>query len=580
MKRWHMLDIPEIFESLQTGENGLSSEEAQKRLQKYGKNALAEDKKITLLQRFLEQFKDVMVIVLLVAAIISGVLGELADSLIILAIVIINAIIGVVQENKAEKALEALKSMSKPYARVYRDGEVKSIRREEIVPGDLVELEAGDYIPADIRLIQSSSLKIQESALTGESVAVEKKTDKIDDEEIPLGDRSNMAYTSGIITYGRGSGIVVSAGMDTEVGKIAEYINEGDIGMETPLKKRLNATGKVLSIAVLCAAVVIFITGMVQGRNPIDMFMTAVSLAVAAIPEGLPAIVTVVLALGVQRMSARKAIIRKLPAVETLGSTQVICSDKTGTLTLNEMTVKKTYLPGGDKDASSMDMLLKIMVLCNDTKTSGGNDDQETLGDPTETALIRFAAEKGLYKKELEQQHMREHEAPFDSERKLMTTVNDFDGESKALVKGAYDVLIEKCTHIYEDGEIRKILEEDIKAAEAASSGMSEDALRVLSYAFRNLDEPDDNMDVEELERDLVFVGLTGMIDPPREEVKEAMVVCRKAGMRPVMITGDHGNTAYAIAVQLGMVKSRDEVITGRELDLLSDGELKERIVD
>ncbi|MBN2558766.1 MAG: cation-translocating P-type ATPase [Clostridia bacterium] len=585
MNKWHTLEIDEIYKSLETGENGLSSDEAANRLVRHGKNELKEAKRTTLIGRFLMQFKDVMVLVLLAAAIISGILGEIADSVIILAIVVINAAIGVFQESKAEKALEALKNLSKPFAKVVRDGIAISIRREDIVPGDLVELEAGDYVPADLRLIHCASLKIQESALTGESAAVEKSIAALSDEGLPLGDRVNMAYSSSIIAYGRGSGIVVSAGMDTEVGKIAEYIAEGDIGTETPLKKRLNATGKILSIAVIGAATLIFITGMIQGRNPFDMFMTSVSLAVAAIPEGLPAIVTVVLAIGVQKMSSRNAIVRKLPAVETLGSTQVICSDKTGTLTLNRMSVEKLYIPGSSvrkypekANSLSVEMLMNIMVLCNDSRMSLGNEGIRTTGDPTETALVQYAFNHGFNKIAMERTNSREYEIPFDSNRKLMTTINRFDNGFKALVKGAPDMLIERCSMILVDGKVRRITSEDIKAVENSNASMSEGALRVLAYAYKDIDEITEDPDKNDIERNLVFTGLTGMIDPPRAEAKEAIKVCRKAGMRPVMITGDHRNTAFAIARQLGMASKDSEVITGRELDKLTDGQLARQI--
>jgi len=583
MNIWHTMDPEEIYSSLETGENGLSGEEADKRLMEHGKNMLEEQKRKSLLVRFLLQFKDVMVLVLLVAAIIAGLFNELTDSIIILAIVIINAVIGVFQENKAEKALEALMGMSKPYANVVRDGVVVSTKRENIVPGDLVELEAGDYVPADLRLIHCASLKVQESALTGESVAVEKSISTLKDEGLPLGDRINMVYSSSIVTYGRGSGIVVSAGMDTEVGKIAEYISDKDIGTETPLKQRLNATGKILSIAVLAAALVIFLIGMIQGRNPIDMFMTSVSLAVAAIPEGLPAIVTVVLAIGVQKMSARKAIVRKLPAVETLGSTQIICSDKTGTLTLNRMTVENLFtfgsgITGPVVKGNDSEMLVSNMVLCNDARLSLSGDGIKMIGDPTETALIQFAFNNGFNKNTMDRIHPREYELPFDSERKLMTVVNRFDDSYKVLVKGAPDILLDRCTRVLDKGKIRNFTEADREAVLAANSNMAEKALRVLAYAYKESSTIPEGSGSNELESDLIFTGLTGMIDPPRSEAKHAIKICKKAGMKAVMITGDHRDTAYAIAKQLGMLKDESEVITGRELDDISDKQLTQRI--
>ena len=585
MKQWHTTEVEEIYDMLETGESGLSGEEAAQRLQKHGKNALKEEKGPTIFGRFLAQFKDVMVLVLLAAAIISGVLGELTDAIIIMAIVLINAVIGVVQENKAEQALEALKNMSRPYARVIRDGETKSIRREDIVPGDLVELEAGDYVPADLRLVQSASLKIQESTLTGESTAVEKYIDVLKDPDLALGDRTNMAYSSSIVTYGRGSGIVVSAGMDTEVGKIAEYISDSDIGTETPLKQRLNATGKILSIAVLIAAILIFITGMIQGRNPFDMFMTSVSLAVAAIPEGMLAIVTVVLAIGVRKMSSRKAIIRKLPAVETLGSTQIICSDKTGTLTLNRMNVERIYIPGSAVRSNptkanpyNVEMLMNTMVLCNDARLSLGNEGIKTIGDPTETALIQYAFNHGFNKNTMERLHHRAYELPFDSDRKLMTTVNQFDRVYKVMVKGAPDMLIERCNRILVDGQVRDLTKEDKTAVEKANAGMAEKALRILAYAYDEITEIPSEAQRDELENNLIFAGLTGMIDPPRPEAKEAIRVCKRAGMKAVMITGDHRDTAFAIAKQLGMLKDESGILTGRELDDISDKQLVKSI--
>lgn len=585
MKNWHTTDIEEIYERLETSESGLTSEEAAGRLITYGKNALKEGKRKTLFSRFIFQFKDVMVLVLLAAAVISGILGEFADSIIILSIVIINAAIGVFQESKAEKALEALKNMSKPFARVIRDGNVMSIKRENVVPGDLVELEAGDYVPADLRLIECASLKIQESSLTGESIAVEKTIRTLADENLPLGDRLNMVYSSTIVTYGRGSGIVISAGMDTEVGKIADYITSDEISTETPLKKRLDSTGKILSIAVLGAAILIFITGIIQDRNPIDMFMTSVSLAVAAIPEGLPAIVTVVLAISVQKMSSRNAIIRKLPAVETLGSTQIICSDKTGTLTLNQMNVEKIYIPGYsirknpvNVNIINTDILMHIMVLCNDASITLGNTGIKTIGDPTETALIQYAFNHGYNKTTLERLYRRELELPFDSERKLMTTVNLFGDKYKVMVKGASDVLIGRCNRILTDGKIRPIEDSDIETIEKANSKMTEKALRVLAYAYSDLETLPAEVTSDVLENNLIFAGMTGMIDPPRLEAKEAIRVCRKAGIRAVMITGDHKNTAFAIAKYLGMVNKESGVITGRELDLLTDKQLTRQI--
>ncbi|MEO3944983.1 calcium-translocating P-type ATPase, SERCA-type [Gorillibacterium sp. CAU 1737] len=588
--RYHVLQEEEVLRALETKPEGLSDSEAAARLTRYGKNELKEGEKKTFLQKFLEQFKDFMVIVLLAAAVISGVLGELADAIIIFMVVILNAALGVFQEAKAEKALDALKQMSSPHARVRRGGRVQDIRADELVPGDVVLMEAGDYIPADLRLIEAASLKIEEAALTGESVPAEKNTAKLDREDVVIGDRVNMAYLGSSVTYGRGVGIVTATGMDTEVGKIAGYLTGGE-PETTPLQRKLAELGKVLTIGVLIIAAIIFVTGILQGRGYLDMFLTAVSLAVAAIPEGLPAIVTIVLAMGVQKMAKQNAIIRKLPAVETLGSTEIICSDKTGTLTQNKMTIKRLYTPSGwleegktEGDASERERLLQIMSLCNDVKvdeTQGSTErgEPKLIGDPTETALVAYAETHGVRKKAEEEELPRVAEIPFDSDRKLMTTFHKTkSGKVLVFVKGAPDVLAERCSHISLNGREEAFDGERRKQVQEANAEMGHAALRVLALAYKETDAVPQDPKPEEWERDLVLVGLAGMIDPPREEVKAAVEVCRTAGIRPVMITGDHKDTASAIARELGILAPGDEAITGRELDQIPPEEFKEKV--
>ncbi len=587
MKQFYTSEVEEVLAELQSSREGLTHAEAKARLEKNGKNALEEAKKRPLILKFLDQFKDLMIIVLLAAAVISGILAianehyeELIDSGLILLIVVVNAIIGLIQEGKAEKSLEALKNLNKPYAKVIRDGVHEKISSEEIVVGDIVVLEAGDMVPADMRIIQSSSLQIEEAALTGESVPVNKHINALTNEEAPLGDRACMAFSSGTVSFGRGEGVVTAIGMDTEVGKIAKMLNE-DTNTTTPLQKQLAKTAKFLSIAVLAIAAVIFAASVIiattnnpEGLPLIDIilnsFMTAVAIAVAAIPEGLPAVVTIVLAIGVQRMSERRAIVKNLPAVETLGCCEVICSDKTGTITLNQMTVKELYTAesGIISDVAEVEgdvnTLVRIMYLCNDTIAG---DDGKLLGDPTETALVAYANKKGI--EGLNVKYPRIDEIPFDSKRKLMSTVNTVDGENIIHVKGAPDILLEKCVSILVNGEIRAITAEDKENILKANSDMADKALRVLACAIK-LNETDR----EKFEEGLVFVGLSGMIDPARDEVKVAVATCKKAGIRAIMITGDHAKTAAAIAREVGIIDSPDqEVLTGAELDKMSDEE-------
>lgn len=580
----HSKSIDEIYDEFKTQEKGLTSQEAEKRLFANGKNELKQSKSKTMLQRFFSQMKDLMIIILLVAAIVSAVIAiveekyeDLIDSGVILIIVILNAVIGAVQEAKADDALKQLTKMNSLYAKVYRDGEVVKIKSEDLVVGDVVILEAGDYVPADIRLNFSNSLKIQESALTGESVPSEKDYLAEVGENTPLGDRKNMAFSSGVVTYGRGSGVVVATGMDTEVGKIAGMLNE-EKETASPLQKQIAKTAKLLTYIVLGIALFIFIfsiftrdTSLPLWSSILRNFMMAVTIAVAAIPEGMPAVVTIVLAMGVKKMSEKKAIVKNLPSVETLGCCEVICSDKTGTLTLNQMTVKEifTLSEGMCKSKKSVlscseEMLVNGMVLCNDTKESK----EKLIGDPTETALVAYAKELGVDTKSINERFMRFYEIPFDSDRKLMTTLHrENEGEEVSFTKGALDILLKKCNRILDGETERTITEDDCKAIEKASKKMASKALRVLALAYKK----ENLQDRENLENDLVLVGFVGMIDPPREEVKEAVATCKRAGMSAIMITGDHLDTAVAIATQIGIFNKGDLAITGAELDRLSE---------
>ena len=564
---FHNKNIEETFEQTGSSQQGLDGAEAQKRLQQNGKNALAEAKKKPAILKFLGQFTDPMIIVLLAAAVVSAVLAivqgeyvELIEGGVILLIVIVNAVIGFVQEGKAENALEALKAKNKPYVKVIRNGEQAVIPSEELVVGDVVVLEAGDVVPADMRLIQSASLKMEEAALTGESVPVEKDCNALTDENAPLGDRVNMAFSGSTVTYGRGRGVVTATGMNTEMGKIAQMLTEVQQD-PSPLNKQLTKTAKILSVLVLAIAVVIFIVNVCAhistGLNVdifLSAFMTAVAIAVAAIPEGLPAVVTIVLAMGVQKMSKRNAIVKNLPSVETLGCCEIICSDKTGTLTLNKMTVKDGYFPCGDAT-----MLDRIMALCNDTVVTKSG----LQGDPTETAMVdHFIANGGDYAA-LTAAYPRVNERPFDSVRKLMTTVHTNDGRTQSYTKGAPDMLLAKCDRILAKEGVRPLTPADTEEIKAANSGMAQRALRVLAAAYK---EGDDTS-----EENMIFVGLMGMIDPPRPEVKAAVAECRTAGIHALMITGDHMDTACAIAKELDILRDGDLTATGAELDKMSD---------
>ncbi len=572
----------EVLLELKTGEKeGLSETEAKKRLKEYGANRLQEKKKKTMARRFIEQFQDVMILILLAAAAVSFAIAvveknpnEFFEPLLILLIVILNAVLGVLQESKAEKALDALKAMSAPHARVIRDGKESVIEAAEIVPGDILHLEAGDFIPADARLLQSASLKCEEAPLTGESVPAEKDADQIVAEDASLGDRTNMVFSGCSITYGTARAVVTATGMQTEMGKIANLLDSEEEG-QTPLQKKLAQLGKYLGVLALLACAVIFGIGLFNRIPTMEIFMTAVSLAVSAIPEGLPAIVTIVLSIGVQRMVRRNALIRRLPAVETLGSASVICSDKTGTLTQNQMTLTKVYVDGGaapfdftEDAADEIKKLLSFATLCCDGSILVSNDAVQHIGDPTETAIVYAAYRQGITKAGLEADAPRLGEIPFDSDRKLMSTIHRMDGRLVVIVKGAFDVMATRCA------------KGNIEAAREMTDAMSREALRVLAVGYKEIDTVPEELSPEELEKDLTFMGLVGMIDPPRPEAKAAVALCRRAGIRPVMITGDHVVTAAAIAKELGILKEGDRAITGQELDRMNDAELDAAVSD
>ena len=564
----------QVLQSLQTDPaQGLSAAEAARRLEQHGANVLREKKKKTNLQRFLDQFKDVMILILIAAAIVSFVIacvegnpGEFFEPALILLIVILNAVMGMLQESKAEKALDALKSMSAPHARVLRDGTEQIIDAASLVPGDIIRLEAGDFVPADARLLHSAGLKSEESALTGESVPSEKDAQEPVAADAALGDRVNMVFSGCSVTYGMATAVVTATGMQTEMGKIAGLLS-GEEETQTPLQKKLASLGKILGFVALGACAIIFVVGLLNGIDVLEIFMTSVSLAVSAIPEGLPAIVTIVLSIGVQRMVKKNAIIRRLPAVETLGSASVICSDKTGTLTQNRMTLQKAYLDGAAEIIDSGDAAARTLVrtaaLCCDGAVTFEADGTVThIGDPTETAIVFAAHQFGDTKEMLGAAFPRLAELPFDSDRKRMSVVVEHDGRKLAIVKGAFDGIAPLCTA------------GDTERARQVNDEMSRKALRVLAVAVREIDALPEVLAPETLEQDLTFLGLVGMIDPPREEARDAVAVCREAGIRPVMITGDHVVTASAIAKNLGILQDGDRAITGAELDAMSETEL------
>lgn len=584
--RWHQKGLKEVVKDMGTSLQGLSSEEAKKRLEEYGPNELKEGKKKTPLRMFLDQFKDFMIIVLIASAVIAGVLGEVADTIAIMVIVVLNAIIGFVQEYRAEKAMEALKMMAAPTATVLRDGHTSNISSSDIVPGDVVLLEAGRVVPADLRLIESAQLKVEEAALTGESVPVEKHTASLHDEMIPLGDRKNMVYKGTTVSYGRGKGVAVSTGMDTELGRIATMLQTEE-EVKTPLQKRLIAFGQRLAIAVLIICAIVFGVGIMRGESPLLMFLTAISLAVAAIPEALPAVVTISLALGARKMVRQNALIRKLPAVETLGSVTYICTDKTGTLTLNKMTAEEIYVDGRLfrgaevgaihelplQSPAPLTALLKAMALSND---AAPDSDGNILGDPTEVALYMAAEKAGFKKTILEKNNQRVSEIPFDSDRKCMTTMHTYrKGGYRSFTKGGIEIILDKSINILISEGIKEIDRDEIIRI---SKKMAADGLRVLAVGTRKWEGIPGNMTSDNVETGLTFLGLIGIMDPPREEAKEAVSLCKSAGIKPVMITGDHPITARAIARRIGIMDDDGEVITGTHLEKLSLEELEKNV--
>lgn len=574
--------VEEVLKSLDTSVDGLSTAQAKERLDAYGYNELDEGEKRSLLSKFIDQFKDLMIIILLVAAALSIITEGrhgLTDACIIFAVVVLNAAFGVYQEGQAEAAIEALKNMSSPMARVRRDGNVVEIDSRELVPGDIVLLEAGDVVPADMRLIEAASLKIEESALTGESVPVEKDITETVEAEAGIGDRVNMCYQNSNVTYGRGTGVVTNTGMYTEVGKIADMLANADES-QTPLKQSLEQLSKTLTYLIIAIALVTFLVSVfIRGEQPLEGLMVAVALAVAAIPEGLPAIVTILLSLGTTTLAKRNAIVRKLPAVETLGSTEIIASDKTGTLTMNQMTVEKVYTNGqlqnADTELGADNTTLRIMTFANDTKV---DPDGKLIGDPTETALVQFGLDHNFDVREVLKSEPRVAELPFDSDRKLMSTIHkEPDGSYFVAVKGAPDQLIKRVTRIEINGEVRPITDEDKQAILAVNKDLAKQALRVLMMAYKTTSEIP-TLESEVVESDLIFSGLVGMIDPERPEAAEAVRVAKEAGIRPIMITGDHQDTAEAIAKRLGIIDpndTEDRVITGAELNELSDEEFQ-----
>ena len=598
---WYQQSPEEVAQSLDTSlTTGLSSGSAQSKLETFGPNELKEQEGKSFLQKLIAQFSDFLILILIAAALISVFVGEAKDAIVIMSIVIINALLGLYQEGKAEKALEALKKMASPTAKVLRDGNPQEISSSQLVPGDLVILETGDIIPADLRLVESSNLKVEEASLTGESVPVEKRAQETYSEEVSLGDRHNMAYMSTIITYGRGKGVVVETAEGTEIGKIAAMIQTFE-EEPTPLQRKLNQLGKVLGMTTIAVCVAVFGIGLLQGREILEMFMVSISLAVAAIPEGLPAIVTIVLAIGMNKMVERNAIVKKLLAVETLGATSVICTDKTGTLTQNEMTVVKVladnklievegtgYEPVGDfklegstittKEFSGLKLLLTIAALANDAKLDNSSGMYKIIGDPTEGALITLAGKAGIDSAELNHMYKRIEEIPFDSERKMMTTFHDMPNDEgvSSFTKGAPDIIIDRCKRIILDGKVSEFTPELKSEVLRVNSELSRAALRVLAFAFKEYPSLPTDPSPDENESDMIFVGLTCMIDPPRPEARDAIALCKKAGVNAIMITGDYKETAFAIAKDLGMAETEDQAMMGEKLDGLSDEELQE----
>ena len=574
---WHTLDKSEIQRKLRVNlQKGLEQEEVEKRKEKYGKNQLEEQKKESILKRFFKQFNDFMIIILLIAAVVSAFVAKMEgsndyiDSIIIIVIVVFNAIMGLVQEAKAEKSLEALQKMSAPVTKVRRGGKILTIKGEEVVPGDIVILEAGNYVPADCRLVESYQLKIEESSLTGETIPVLKEANTILQENVPLGDTINMAFATTIVVNGHGEAIVTETGMNTKVGKIAKLIITNE-APETPIQKKLGEVGKTLGIGCLIICALIFMIGLLKRIEPIEMFMTSVGLAVAAIPEGLPAIVTIMLSIGVTKMAKKNSIIRKLPAVETLGSSSVICSDKTGTLTQNKMQVTKIVGVGGEIDEKERKFMLELGAMCTDVEGD--------MGEATELAIVNAAKQEGTQKEDLYEKMKRVNDIPFDSERKMMSTIHLVNGKYRVITKGAPDVLLRRCSKYYEKGSIKKLDEKKTMEIEEKNNQMADMALRVIAIGYCDMDQLPNKIESQTIEQNLTFVGLIGMIDPPREGVKEAVKTCRRAGIKTVMITGDHIATATAIAKELGIMKTGDLVITGAQIDTINQKELEKNIM-
>ena len=584
---WYTLSTKEVEKQMQTNiEFGLNEKQVEDKQNKFGLNKLEEKKKESIVIKFIKQFNDFMIIILIIASIISAVVARLEgsndyfDSIIIIAIVVFNAIMGLVQEAKAEKSLEALKKMTAPTCRVKRNGKISTIKSEQIVPGDIVLLEAGNYVPADCKLISSSNLKIEESSLTGETVPVLKEANSILKEKTALGDMVNMAFSTTIVVNGHGEAIVTDIGMNTKVGKIAKMIITNE-APETPIQKKLEEVGKSLGIACLGICLLIFVIGLLKKIEPIEMFMTSVGLAVAAIPEGLPAIVTIMLSIGVTKMAKKNSIIRKLPAVETLGSSSVICSDKTGTLTQNKMQVTKiANINGETNDKEYIKWLMGMATMCTDVEISKENGKMELTGEPTEKAIVSKALDEGQNKNELYNVMKRVKDIPFDSSRKMMTTIHKMPNGYRVITKGAPDVLLKRCNKVYDNGNVTTLDYSKTKLIENQNNKMADEALRVLAIAYLDIPNLPSKIDTETVEKNLIFIGLIGMIDPPREGVKEAVATCKKAGIKTVMITGDHIITAKAIAKDLGILRGSDLAVTGEELDKIPQSILQKNIMN
>lgn len=584
---WYTLSTKEVEKQMQTNiEFGLNEKQVEDKQNKFGLNKLEEKKKESIVIKFIKQFNDFMIIILIIASIISAVVARLEgsndyfDSIIIIAIVVFNAIMGLVQEAKAEKSLEALKKMTAPTCRVKRNGKISTIKSEQIVPGDIVLLEAGNYVPADCRLISSSNLKIEESSLTGETVPVLKDANCMLKEKTALGDMVNMAFSTTIVVNGHGEAIVTDIGMNTKVGKIAKMIITNE-APETPIQKKLGEVGKSLGIACLGICLLIFVIGLLKKIEPIEMFMTSVGLAVAAIPEGLPAIVTIMLSIGVTKMAKKNSIIRKLPAVETLGSSSVICSDKTGTLTQNKMQVTKiANINGETNDKEYIKWLMGMATMCTDVEISKENGKMELTGEPTEKAIVSKALDEGQNKNELYNVMKRVKDIPFDSSRKMMTTIHKMPNGYRVITKGAPDVLLKRCNKVYDNGNVTTLDYSKTKLIENQNNKMADEALRVLAIAYLDIPNLPSRIDTETVEKNLIFIGLIGMIDPPREGVKEAVATCKKAGIKTVMITGDHIITAKAIAKDLGILRGSDLAVTGEELDKIPQSILQKNIMN